>query len=127
MVAGATSRYVAGRRQRMAGQIVKQIDHVAGDARIAGEQAEIGVEPGGADVVVAGADVDVAAQAGRFLANHQGELGVGLQAVHAEGDVSAGAFQFRGPVQIPLLVEAGLDLDDAGHLLAGLGGAGPAI
>ena len=66
MVAGATSSFWKSRGSRAAGQVVEQLDEVGGDRRVAGEQADVGVEPGGSHVVVAGADVGVAADARRL-------------------------------------------------------------
>ena len=63
----------------------------------------------------------VAAQPGRLLAHHQRQLAVGLQPEHAVDDVAAGLLQLAGPGDVGLLVEAGLDLDEGQHLLAGLG------
>src|SRR6201999_2552908 len=68
-------------------------------------------------------DVRITTQAAAFFANHQRGLGVRLQSAHTKGDVGADAFEFRGPVQIALFVEAGFDLHHAGHLLAVLGSA----
>ena len=48
---------------RVAGQQVEEGGHVGGDVAVAGHQADVGVEPGGAVVVVAGGQVDVAADA----------------------------------------------------------------
>ena len=107
----------------MPGEIVEEIDRVFGEARIAGQKAEVGVEPGGLDMIVAGADVNVAPQAASLFADDQGGLGVGLESGDAEGDVSADALELGGPVQVAFLVETGLDLHDAGDLLALLGGA----
>ena len=105
----------------VAGQVVEEIDHVVGDAMVAGEQADIGIEARGLHVVVSGADVHVAAQAPRFLAHHQRCLAVGLEPADAKGDVGADAFQFGRPMEIAFLVEARLDLHHAGHLLAPFG------
>ena len=107
----------------MAGEIVEEVDGVFGEARVAGQQAEVGVEPGGLDMIVAGADVHVAVQAAGLFADDQGGLGVGLESGDAEGDVSADALEFGGPVQVSFFVEAGLDLHHAGDLLALFGGA----
>ena len=49
------------------------------------------------------------------------ELGVGLPFDEAEDDVDARALHGAGPAQIGLLVEAGLDLDEGGDVLAVLG------
>ena len=56
---------------------------------VAGQQAEVGVDARRAGVVVAGADVRVAAQAVVVLAHHQDHLAVRLQPDHAVGDVDA--------------------------------------
>ena len=48
---------------RQPGQVVEQVGHVRAELRPAGQQAEVHVQPGGLRVVVAGPDVDVAAQA----------------------------------------------------------------
>ena len=66
--------------ERTAGEVVEEVDHVVGDLRVAGEQAEIGVELGGAGVVVAGADVAVGAYAVGLVADDHRDLGVRLEA-----------------------------------------------
>jgi len=73
-------------------------------------------------VVVAGADVGVAAQGVALLADHQRQLAVGLQPDQAVDHMAAGLLQLAGPLDVGLLVEARLDLDQDQHLLAGLGG-----
>ncbi len=106
----------------MPGQIVEEIHHVLRDARIAGEQPEIGIEARGAYVVIAGSDMDVTSQSRRLFANHQRHLRMRLQTLHAKRDVSARALQLRGPMQVALFIEARFDLDHTGHLLAALRG-----
>jgi hypothetical protein len=60
-----------GRRQQLAivalghitsGQIIEQLGQIFTNGRIAGQQAQIAVQAGGAGMVVAGADVGVTAQ-----------------------------------------------------------------
>ena len=63
----------------------------------------------------------IAAQALRFVTHHQHQLAVRLQPDHAVDDVDAVLLQFPGPVDVGLFVEAGLDLDQRQHLLAGHG------
>jgi hypothetical protein len=118
---------VLGRRQELAvlalgpepgGQVVEQLGQVAAQDLVAGEQAEVGVLPGGAGVVVAGGDVGVAAQAVVVLAHDQDQLAVGLQADDAVGDVDAGPLHAGGPADVGLLVEASLELEDDRDLLA---------
>ncbi len=73
-------------------------------------------------VVVAGADVGVAADALGLVAHDHRQLAVGLQPDQPVDDVAARLLQLAGPADVGLLVEPGLDLDDHQHLLAGLGG-----
>ncbi len=73
-------------------------------------------------VVVAGADVAVAADAVGLLAHDEQDLGVRLQPDEAVHDVHARLFEDAGPVDVRLLVEARLELDERDHLLALLGG-----
>ncbi len=113
--------------ERPAGQVVEQVGHVVGQRRVAGEQAEVGVEPGRLHVVVAGADVGVTAQPVVVLAHHQRRLAVGLESDHPVDDVDAGLLQRFRQVQVRLLVEAGGQLDQAGRLLARLGGGGQCV
>ena len=107
---------------RQAGQDVEQVGDVRADLGPAGQQAEVDVQAGGLRVVVAGPDVDVAAQAGALAADDERGLGVGLEPDQAVDDVGAGALQLARPDDVRLLVEAGLDLDQDDDLLAALGG-----
>ena len=79
--------------------------------------------PGGRRVVVAGAEVDVAADAVVLAADDQRGLAVGLEADDAVDDVDARLLEHAGLDDVVLLVEPGLELDQGGHLLAVLGGA----
>ena len=56
-----------------------------------------------------------------LLAHHHRQLAVGLQPDQAVDHVAAGVLELARPADVGLLVEAGLDLDDHQHLLAGLG------
>jgi hypothetical protein len=60
-------------------------------------------------MVVAGTKVDIGAQTASFSTHNQGNLGVCLEPGYAECNVGTDTLQFRGPVQVALLVEAGLD------------------
>ena len=106
----------------VAGELVEQGGQVLGDVAVAGQQPQVLVAAGGLGVVVAGADVAVAAQAVGLLAHDEQQLAVRLEADHAVDDVDAGALKLAGPGDIGLLIEAGLDLHDGDDLLAGLGG-----
>ncbi len=107
---------------RQPGQVVEQVGDVGAELRPAGQQAEVHVQPGGLRVVVAGPDVDVAAQPGALAADDQGGLRVRLEPDQPVDDVGAGALELARPDDVRLLVEAGLDLDQDDDLLAALGG-----
>ena len=121
MPCGATTSERYSVCRAVAGQHVEQVGEVGADVRVGGEQPEVLVQPGGLGVVVAGADVAVAADRAALLAHHQRGLAVRLQADHAVDDVAAGPLQRLGPADVGLLVEPGLDLDQHHDLLAGLG------
>ena len=113
---------------RPAGEVVEQVRDVLGDPLVGGDQPEVLVHPGGLGVVVAGADVGIAADAAMtvagvaLVADDHRELAVGLEPDDAVDDVAAGLLELACPADVGLLVEARLDLDDHQHLLAGLGG-----
>ena len=116
-----TRRYqqtVEARLRRITGQLVEQAGHILADHRIAGQQAEIGVDAGGLRIVVTGAHMAVAAQAVGFLTHHKAQLAVSLQAHDAVHHVHAGAFQLACPCDVGVFVEACLDFDQCQHLLA---------
>ena len=69
-------------------------------------------------VVVAGADVAVAAQLVAVVADDEHDLRVGLEADHAVHDVDAGALELLAQLHVVGLVEAGLELDQHGDLHA---------
>ena len=110
------------RFRSVAGQLVEQTGHILTDHRIAGQQTQIGVDSCGLRVVIAGAHMAVAAQAVGFLTHHEAQLAVGLQAYDAVHHVHACTFEFAGPRDVGILVEASLDLDQCQHLLAGMRG-----
>ena len=107
---------------REPGQDVEQVGHVGPELRAAGQQPEVRVEAGGLRVVVAGPDVDVAAEPGALAPHDQRDLAVGLEPNEAVDDMGAGLLELAGPDDVRLLVEAGLDLDEHHDLLAALGG-----
>ena len=105
---------------RVAGQDVEQPADVLAQRRVGGQQAEVLVQPGGLRVVVAGAEVDVAAQLVAVVAHDHRDLAVRLQPDQAVDHVHPGPLQFAAPLDVGLLVEPGLDLHQGQHLLAGL-------
>ena len=64
---------------------------------VAGQQPEVLVQAGGRGVVVAGADVGVAAQAVGLVTHDERALGVGLQPDDAVDDVDAGLLAAAWP------------------------------
>ena len=86
-----------------------------------GEEADVGVQPRGRSVVVAGADVDVAANLVVFLPDDEAELAMGLQLFHAVDDVHARVFKSLRPLDVAALVESRLQLHEHRDLLAALG------
>ena len=88
-----------------------------------GQQTEIGVDARRPLVVVAGAEVDVAAQSLRRAPDDQADLGVRLVAAHPVDDVRPGLLERARPLDIALFVEPRRQLDEHRHLLVALGGA----
>ncbi len=107
---------------RHAGEHVEEVGDVRRERQVRGQQAQVRVDAGGLGVVVAGADVDVAAQPAGLASHHESALGVGLEADQAVGHVGACALEGAGPDDVGALVEAGLDLHHDDDLLAALGG-----
>ncbi len=91
-------------------------------SRIAGEQAVVGVAARGARVVVAGAEMAVAAQALGLAPDHHRHLAVRLESHDAIHHVRAGFLQPVRQLDVRFLVEARAQLDDDGDVLAGVRG-----
>ncbi|MCY1341494.1 hypothetical protein D9M69_274450 [compost metagenome] len=91
---------------------------VLAQRRVGGQQAVVGVQAGVAGVVVAGAEVRVAAQLAILATEDEHHLGVGLEADHAVDHHRAGLLQAAGELQVGFLVEARAQLDHRGDLLA---------
>ena len=87
------------------------------------EEAEVGVDARRRRVVVAGAEVHVAAHGVALAAHDERDLGVRLEADEAVDHVHAGPLERARPLDVVLLVEARLELDEHGDLLAVLGRA----
>ena len=107
---------------REPGEVVEQVRDVLADLGVRGEEPEVLVLPRRLRVVVAGPDVRVAADALGLVTDDERELAVGLQPDEPVHDMAAGLLQLPRPLDVGLLVEAGLDLDDDQHLLARLRG-----
>ena len=102
------------------GELQENLVDVLADRFIGGHQAVVGVQARGLGVVVAGAEVAVAAQTPLLAAHDHDQLGMGLEAEHAVHDVRAGLLQLGRELDVRLLVEARTQLDDHGDVLAGL-------
>ena len=74
-------------------------------------------------MVVAGAEMAVAAQAVGFAAHDHRHLGVRLEPHHAVHDVRAGFLQAVRQLDVGFFVESRAQLDDDRDVLAGLRGA----
>ena len=122
-VRGGDQHLAVAARAAEAGEEVEHVGDVGADLLVAREQAEVRVQAGGLGVVVAGADVQVVADAVALAAHDQDALGVGLERRQAVDDVHARLFQRAAPLDVRPLVEARLDLHQAHGLLAALGGA----
>ena len=59
-----------------------------------------------------------------LAAHHHRDLGMGLELDEAEHHLGAGPLEVARPLDVGLLVEAGLELDQRHHRLAGLGRLG---
>ena len=105
----------------MSGEHVEDLGHLRGDRWLRGNQPQIRIEPRGGVIVIAGAQVSVAAQAILIAAHQHGELAMGLQAHDAIDHVDAAVFEALGPLDVGRFVAAGLQLDEHGHFLAALG------
>ena len=108
-------------RAAVAGEVVEQLREVGAEIGVAREHAEVFVGGRGLRVVVAGADVAVAADAVGLLAHDEQDLGVRLQPDEPVHDVRARLLEHAGPFDVRLLVEARLQLDERDHLLARFG------
>ena len=99
-------------------QVVEHQVGVGADVVVGGEVAEVGVLLGRDAVVVARAEVRVAADAVALAAHDLERLAVRLEADEAVDHVGALALQRLGPADVALLVEARLELDEDGDVLA---------
>ena len=108
-------------RAAVAGEVVEQLREVGAEVGVARQHAEVLVGRRGLRVVVAGADVAVAADAVGLLAHDEQDLGVRLQPDEAVHDVRARLLEHAGPFDVRLLVEARFQLDERDHLLARFG------
>ena len=105
----------------VAGERVEQCGHVGCKVPVGSEQAEVLVDASRVGVEVAGADEAVVGDSPGLTPHHHRQLAVGLQTHDAVGHMHARALQDACPLDVGVLVEAGLQLDDHHDLLAALG------
>src|ERR1051326_1538194 len=82
---------VHGRTQKLlglapfgiAGESVEKVNGVLGYLLIAGQKAKVGIHAGGNRIVVAGSQMDVAADGSAFPPDHQGNFRVDFEAHHS--------------------------------------------
>ena len=105
-------------RRIAGGQVIEQFCQVFADYRIVGQQPQVAILPGGAGMIVAGADMGVAFQAIVVASDHEDNLGVGFEADHAVSYVDSSLFKGLGPFDVGRLIETGHQLYDNGNLFA---------
>src|SRR5579883_544992 len=110
-----------------AGELQEELVHVLADLVIVGEEAVVGVLARGPWVVVAGAEVTIAANAAGLPAYHHRELCMRLVADDAVHDVRSRLLQTVGELNVGFFIEAGAQLDDDRHVFAGSGGGNQRI
>ena len=103
---------------RAAGDGVEEEGGVVAVFRFAGQVGEVRVKAGGGFIVVAGAEVDVAAEVSGLSADDEADFCVGFQAFDAIDDLCAGALEFVRAGEISGFVEAGFEFDECGDVFA---------
>ena len=108
------------RHAREARELQEDLVDVLADRLVRGQQPVIGVEARRLRVVVARAEMAVAAQSLLLAAHDHHELRVRLEAENAVHDVGTGLLELVRELDVRLLVEARAQLDDHRDVLAGL-------
>ena len=89
-------------------EVVEDVLNGQGNFFVCGEQADVGVEARGDGVVVAGAEVGVAARDSvRVSTDDERELGVGFEADDAVKDLHASVFERACPADVAVFIEPG--------------------
>ena len=107
-------------RLAVAGHEIENPRHIAANCRIGGEERQVGINPRRLRMIIAGADMAVGGDLGSFSPDHQTDLGVRLQLDEAVDDMHTGLFHVTGEVDVGGFIEAGFELDDRRHRLAGV-------
>ena len=105
----------------LANKLQEDLVNVFADGFVGRQEAVVGVEARGFGVIVAGAQVAVAAQTLFLAAHHHDQLCMRLETEHPVHDVRAGFLQLVGQFNIRLFVESRAQLDDHRDVLAGRG------
>ena len=103
---------------RKAGEEVEKPCRILVEIFPVGEVAHVGVDLGGAGVVVAGRQMEVAFERAPFALDHLGDLGVDFETGDAVHDMGSHVFEGFGPTEIVFFVEAGFELHEDGDLFA---------
>ena len=99
--------FIPYRRVGVAGKHVEESRGVGAKGVVGGKKSQVCVDAGCRIVIVAGAQMYIAANAVFFLAYDQGDFGMGFQAHQAVDDMRAGFFQAFGPLDVVFFVKAG--------------------
>ena len=97
---------------------VEELRSVGPQLRFGRQEAEVRVRPRRGNVVIAGAEVDVAPQTVSLVPHDKRHLGVRLEPEQAVDDVYPLSLQGARPRDVVFLVEARLQLHEDGNLFA---------
>jgi len=115
---GREQKVMESRRARMTGEEIEECGEVLAERVAAREEPQIAVDAARPYVVIPGGEMTIAPQAVGLLPDDEARLAVSLEAGAAVDDVSAHLLERTGPADIRLLIEARLQLDEDGDLLA---------
>src|SRR4029077_14680486 len=96
----------------------EKLSQILADSIVAGEQSVVGVKSRRPRMIVAGADMRVAAKPVVVLAYHQDDFAMRLEADHSVRYVNSEFLEAGRKLDVRRFVEARLQLDDHGNLLA---------
>ena len=102
--------------------VAEELHGVAADGGVGGDERQVGVEPRGLLVVVAGAQLGDVLQAVLGLARDAADLRVHLVVAEPVDHVAAGLLEALRPFDVVAFVEPGAQLEQRRDLLAFLGG-----
>ena len=114
---GSDQQSGVGDLARISCQSIEEVRDVGADDGIAGEIAQGGIDTTRHDVIVPGAEVNIAPDPIGIPSDDQTDLRMGLEPAHTIDDVHAFVFQLPSPLDIVFFIESGLQFDKDGHLL----------